>query len=500
MADARTGASETSPDPRRWRALGVLLLGQFAALLDVSVTNVALPSIGRSTGSSPSELQWIVTGYVLAFGLMPIIGGRLGDIGGRRRIFIVGLVGFVLASAAVGLSPDPLFIIVARVVQGLFGGVLGPQVSGYIQNAFPRSERGRAFGRLGLALALATALGPVVGGLLIALGGPEFGWRLVFFINLPIGITAIVLSLAWVKEGRAPNSTQRQRLDVPGAILLGIAILCVLFPIVELSTFRSGWIFLLFVPGAAFAALFLRREARLTDAESSPLLDLRLFHQRSFTIGVTFILLYFCGSTGLPLVLTLYLQQGIGFEPLQAALTVTSLAVGSAVSAPIAGRLVPRIGRPLVVLGVTLFIIGAALIAVIVAAAPSLTNPGAIILRLAFPLFLIGVGGGAVITPNQTLSLADVDRRIGGSAGGVLQTSQRIGAAIGQASIGAVFFAVIAGSAASTGQGSPAQQPQDFSAALIACVAAAIVFSLAALALGLLDLRATRRRRYRGGG
>ena len=500
MADAQASASETSSDPRRWRALWVLLLGQFAALVDVSVTNVALPSIGRSTGSSPSELQWIVTGYVLAFGLMPIIGGRLGDIGGRRRIFIVGLVGFVVASAAVGPSPDPLFIIVARVVQGLFGGVLGPQVSGYIQNAFPRSERGRAFGRLGLALAVATALGPVVGGLLIALGGPEFGWRLVFFINLPIGITAIVLSLAWVKEGRTPNSTQRQRLDVPGAILLGIAILCVLFPIVELSTFRSGWIFLLFVPGAAFAALFLRREARLTDAEASPLLDLRLFHQRSFTIGVTFILLYFCGSTGLPLVLTLYLQQGIGFEPLQAALTVTSLAVGSAVSAPIAGRLVPRIGRPLVVLGVTLFIIGAAWIAVIVAAAPSLTNPGAIILRLAFPLFLIGVGGGAVITPNQTLSLADVDRRIGGSAGGVLQTSQRIGAAIGQASIGAVFFAVIAGSAASTGQGSPAQQPQDFSAALIACVAAAIVFSLAALALGLLDLRATRRRRYRGGG
>ena len=337
MTDARASASESSPDPRRWRGLWVLLLGQFAALLDVSVTNVALPSIGRSTGSSPSELQWIVTGYVLAFGLMPIIGGRLGDIGGRRRIFIVGLVGFVVSSAAVGLSPDPVFIIVARVVQGLFGGVLGPQVSGYIQNAFPRAERGRAFGRLGLALAVATALGPVVGGLLIALGGPEFGWRLVFFINLPIGITAIVLALAWVTEARKPSSTQRQSLDVPGAILLGIAILCVLFPIVEFSTFRSGWIFLLLVPGAAFAVLFLRREARLTSAEASPLLDLRLFRQPSFTIGVTFILLYFCGSTGLPLVLTLYLQQGIGFEPLQAALAVTSLAVGSAVSAPIAG-------------------------------------------------------------------------------------------------------------------------------------------------------------------
>ena len=496
MTDERASARSTSPDPRRWRALGVLLLGQFAALLDVSVTNVALPSIGRSTGSSPSELQWIVTGYVLAFGLMPIIGGRLGDIGGRRRIFIIGLVGFVAASAAVGLSPDPVFIIVARVVQGLFGGVLGPQVSGYIQNAFPREERGRAFGRLGLALAVATALGPVVGGLLIALGGPEFGWRLVFFINLPIGITAVVLALAWVREARAPERAQRDKLDVPGAVLLGIAILCVLFPIVEFSTLRSGWIFLLLLPGAAFAVLFLRREARLTAAEGSPLLDLRLFRHPSFTIGVTFILLYFCGSTGLPLVLTLYLQQGIGFEPLQAALAVTSLAVGSAVSAPIAGRLVPRVGRPLVVVGVTLFIIGAAWIAIVVVAAPTLTDPSAIILRLAFPLFLIGVGGGAVITPNQTLSLADVDRRIGGSAGGVLQTSQRVGAAIGQASIGAVFFALAASSAASTGPGSPAQHPQDFSTAFVAGVGAATVFSLAALGLGLVDLRATRRRRF----
>jgi len=493
MTDERATA-EASPDPRRWRGLWVMLLGQFAALLDVSVTNVALPSIGRSTGSTPSELQWIVTGYVLAFGLMPIIGGRLGDIGGRRRIFIVGLVGFVVASAAVGLSPDPVFIIIARVVQGLFGGVLGPQVSGYIQNAFPRSERGRAFGRLGLALAVATALGPVVGGLLIALGGPEFGWRLVFFINLPIGITAIVLALAWIRDARRPSGA-RQTLDVPGAILLGIAILCVLFPIVEFSTFRSGWIFLLVIPGAAFAALFLRREATLTATEASPLLDLRLFRQPSFTIGVTFILLYFCGSTGLPLVLTLYLQQGIGFEPLQAALAVTSLAVGSAVSAPIAGRLVPRIGRPLVVVGVTLFIIGAVWIAIVVASGSTLTDPGAIILRLAFPLFLIGVGGGAVITPNQTLSLAEVDRRIGGSAGGVLQTSQRVGAAIGQASIGAVFFAVLAGSAASIAPGSPAQHPQDFSTALVAGIAAAIVFSLAALALGLLDLRATSLRR-----
>ncbi len=131
-----------SADPRRWRALAVLLMGQFASLLDLSVTNVALPSIGRSTGAGASELQWVITGYVLAFGLVPVIGGRLGDGRGRRRMFVVSMLGFVVASALVGLAPTPEVLIAARVVQGIFGGMIGPQVSGYIQNAFPPLERG----------------------------------------------------------------------------------------------------------------------------------------------------------------------------------------------------------------------------------------------------------------------------------------------------------------------------------------------------------------------
>jgi EmrB/QacA subfamily drug resistance transporter len=485
---------ESSFDPKRWRALTVLLLGQFAALLDVSVTNLALPSIGRSTGATPSELQWIVSGYILAFGLMPIIGGRLGDARGRRTLFIVGLTGFVVASAAVGLSPDPLFTIFARVVQGLFGGVLGPQVSGYIQNAFPKEERGRAFGQLGLTVGVAAATGPVLGGLLIALGGEQFGWRLVFFINVPIGIIAIILSLLWVREVKS-SAPKKARLDAPGAALLGLTVLSVLFPIVEYNTFRTPLLFLLLIPGALFGLLFVRREGRLTRGESSPLLDLRLFRHRSFTVGVVFILVYFCGSTGLPLVLTLYLQEGLGFLPLQAALAITALAVGSAISAPISGRLVSRFGRPLVVAGVTLFIIGAVSIAVIVRTNAMLTDPGTVILHLAFPLFLIGLGGGAVITPNQTLSLMDVDPKIGGSAGGVLQTSQRAGAAIGQASIGAIFFAFVAGSAVSASLGTPSAHPAVYADALTAGVAGALVFSLTALILGLFDLRATRRQR-----
>ncbi|HEY4269845.1 MAG TPA: MFS transporter [Galbitalea sp.] len=482
-------------DPRRWRGLFVLLLGQFCALLDVSVTNVALPSIGRATGASSSELQWVVSGYVLAFGLMPVIGGRLGDDHGRRRIFIIGVIGFVIASATVGLSPDPILIIVARVIQGLFGGIVGPQISGYIQSAFPRNERGRAFGGLGVTVGVATALGPVVGGLLIGLGGDQFGWRLVFFINVPIGIAAVILAMAWVSRLEPAAGKSPSRLDAPGAALLGLTILLVLFPAVELDTFHSGWLFLLLIPAGILLFAFVRRESRLTREHREPLLDLRLFRKPSFAFGTAFILLYFCGFTGLPLVLSLYYQQGAGFSALQAGLGVSAFAVGSAIAAPIAGRLVGRFGRPLVVVGVSVFMLSSVTIGIVVGSDRGLTDPTEIILRLAVPLFFLGIGGGAVITPNQTLSLADVDPAIGGSAGGVLQTSQRVGSAIGQAAIGATFFAAVGGAAASRVPGHPAAHPEAFAGALTVSIFAAVAFSLLALALGITDAAIGHRRK-----
>jgi EmrB/QacA subfamily drug resistance transporter len=484
-------------DPRRWRGLFVLLLGQFCALLDVSVTNVALPSIGRATGASSSELQWVVSGYVLAFGLMPVIGGRLGDDHGRRRIFIIGVIGFVIASATVGLSPDPILIIVARVIQGLFGGIVGPQISGYIQSAFPRTERGRAFGGLGVTVGVATALGPVVGGLLIGLGGDQFGWRLVFFINVPIGIVAVILAMAWVKKFEPAPGKSPSRLDVPGVALLGFTILLVLFPAVELDTFHSGWLFLLVIPAGVLLFAFIRRESRLTREHREPLLDLRLFAKPSFSFGTAFILLYFCGFTGLPLVLSLYYQQGAGFSALQAGLGVSAFALGSAIAAPIAGRLVGRLGRPLVVVGVSVFMLSSITIGIVVGSDRGLTDPTEIILRLVVPLFFLGIGGGAVITPNQTLSLTDVDPAIGGSAGGVLQTSQRVGSAIGQAAIGATFFAAVGGATASSVPGHPAAHPEAFAGALTVSIFAAVAFSVLALSLGITDAAIGHRRKSR---
>ncbi|HEY1532200.1 MAG TPA: MFS transporter [Galbitalea sp.] len=484
-------------DPRRWRGLFVLLLGQFCALLDVSVTNVALPSIGRATGAGPSELQWIVSGYILAFALMPVIAGRLGDTRGRRRIFFVGLAGFILASAAVGLSPVPLVMIAARVVQGLFGGLLGPQVSGYIQNAFPRSERGRAFGGLGIAVGVGTALGPVIGGLLIAAGGPAFGWRLVFFINVPVGITAIILAKLWVADLKPVARPGSLKLDVPGAVLLGGALLCILFPVVEINEFHNGWLFLLLAPGGALLAGFLRREQRLTRNGGSPLLNMALFRVPTFTTGAFFALVFFCSNTGIPLLMSLFYQQGLGFTALESGLGVSAFALGTVLGATVSGRLVSRIGRPLVVGAVCLFFLATLSISLVVHLSEGTTAPVAVILRLALPLFVLGIAGGSIVTPNQTLSLMDVDPRDGGTAGGVLQTAQRVGSTTGQTVLGTLFFLVVSGVTASTVEGRPAPDPDRFATGLDIGLVGSLVFSGAALILGIVDLRrkgqATRR-------
>jgi EmrB/QacA subfamily drug resistance transporter len=489
--DDDVSAAPPALDPHRWRALTVMLMGQFAALLDVSVTNVALPSIGHATGASTTELQWVVSGYILAFALMPVIGGRLGDSRGRRRVFLIGVIGFVLASACVGLAPTAGVVIAARVVQGLFGGMIGPQVSGFIQNTFSRQERGKAFGRLGLTVGVGTALGPVVAGLLIAAGGPDLGWRLVFFINVPIGIAAVALARLWVHEPPRPAGQAKAgaHLDIGGALLLGAGLLCVLFPVVEGGQAGAPVLFLLFVPAAVLLTAFVRREARLTRADAAPLLDLRLFRVPTFVTGVVFAIVFFCSNTGIPLVLSLFYQDGLGFTALQSALGVSALALGSVVGAPVAGRLVSRFGRPLVVGAVSVFFLATIVVGLVVYAAPTLTDPATVILRVAAPLFVLGVAGGAIVTPNQTLTLAEVDPVRGGAAGGVLQTAQRVGSATGQTVLGTVFVVAVAMAPRTLPGGTAATDAHAFDTALVCALVVSLVFSSAALTLSLFDLR-----------
>ncbi len=466
----------TALDPRRWLALLTCCSALFMTLLDVSVTNVALPSVARATGAGPSQLQWVVSGYTLAFGLVPVLAGRLGDDHGRRLMFQVGVGGFVVTSILAGLAPGAGLLIVARVLQGLSGGLINPQVSGLIQQMFSGRERGRAFGVLGTTVGVATALGPLVGGALIAVGGPEHGWRLVFFINVPIGLAVLALSRRLLPTDIALGS---HRLDLLGAALLGIATFCVLFATVQYDQLQDPRLAWAVVPALFFLGLFARRERRLTRSAADPLVDVRLFLRPSYTAGVLLALAYFPAMAGLPLVLALYYQDGLGYTALESGLGITAYAVGNAVSAPLAGRVVTRVGRPLVVAAALTFGLGAVALAVVA----EHTDGSHATLALAGPLFVMGVGSGALITPNQTLTLAEVDPAIGGTAGGVLQTAQRIGLAVGQAVIGAVFFA-------SLGSATPAGYAQ----ALGSAVVAALGFVVLALLVGTYDLVRTRSR------
>jgi EmrB/QacA subfamily drug resistance transporter len=472
---ARADAETTAEHAARWRALAVCLVAGGMCLLDVSIVNVALPSIRTGLSADDSDIQWVVAGYSLAFGVALVPAGRLGDARSRRAVFMAGVALFTVASAACGASQGPLWISVARVVQGIGGGMITPQVSGFIQNLFKGPERGRAFGLFGATIGVSTAIGPLLGGLLVQLGGADFGWRLVFYVNLPIGLLLLVLARMWLPlaaEGR------RQSLDPVGVALFAGATVLVLLPVVEGKQGQSladrPW-WLLGVAAGVFVAFYLW-ERWWTHRGRETLVDLSLTKVRSFVFGVGLGSLYFAGFTSIFIILTLYLQNGLHYSALQAGVAQVPFAVGSAVSAYLSGRLVERFGRALVVLGLVAITVALVAIDLVV---PDLG--GSVGLKLSPLLLLAGAGGGFVIAPNITLSLDEVDPARAGAGGGLLQTFQRVGSAIGVAVVLAQFFDRLASS-----RGDAAEA---FSTALHTTIG----LIGAALLLGLADLWRRRR-------
>ncbi|QUQ68376.1 major facilitator superfamily transporter [Kutzneria sp. CA-103260] len=466
----------SEPDPRRWKALTVSLAAGFMSLLDVSIVNVALPSVQNGLGASAGSVQWIVSGYALTFGLSLVAGGRLGDVLGRRVMFLISLTAFVVTSALAGAAPNETLLIGARLLQGLAAGLLTPQNSGLIQDLFRGAERGRAFGLLGATIGISTATGPILGGLILAAFGDETGWRWVFYVNVPVGVLAFVLALRWLpKRDRdgldGGGRGLRGRIDYVGAVLLGVAVLGVLLPIVESESGSTGPLWLIAALTPVFGLVFVWWERRVVARGGTPLLDLRLFTEVSgYSSGLLLGSVYFCGFAGIFLVMSLFLQKGLHYTPLQSGLTVTPFAVGSSIMAAVAGRLVSRLGRALTVAGLSLIMIGLAVVAVVVLLVPQDVIGGAI----AIPLLLAGIGGGAVISPNTTLTLECVPNSIAGVAGGALQTGQRIGTAIGTAVLATVFYATAAGG---------------FPAALSTTLGCAIGFMLVAIAIAVYELR-----------
>ena len=464
------------PDPRRWRALIVVLVAGFMVLLDVSIVNVALPSIARGLGADDSDLQWVVSGYALAFGLLLVAGGRFGDARGRRSTLMLGLAIFTLASAACGLARNPVMLIIARLVQGVGGGLVTPQNAGLIQNLFRGAERGRAFGLFGAVVGVSTAIGPLLGGLLIQFGGAQEGWRWIFFVNLPVGIVAMILAVRTVPHRRRQKG-ERTDYDPVGAVVLGLATLLVLLPFVESRTWSGGLKWTLLVPAALLGVLFVRWERWYGRRGREPMVDLALFGRRSYTFGAALALAYFVGFTGVFFIYALFLQDGMGYTALQSGLASTPFALGSAVGAWLGGRVITRIGSRLVAAGLVLVIVG--LLASWVAI--GLVDSPAVGWAVAAPFLVAGLGSGLVIAPNQTLALSEVPPRQGGAAGGVLQTGQRIGSAAGIAAVGSLYYSRLA----STGG--------DFSAAVRDGFVLIVAFVGVALAIAIADIVVNRR-------
>ncbi len=472
---------DAEPDPRRWPALGVCLVAGFMTLLDVSIVNVALPSIQSGLGATASELSWVVSGYALTFGLVLVSSGRLGDDRGRRRMFLLALALFTLTSALAGLAFDPTFLVVVRLLQGAAGGMLNPQVVGFIQQLFRGPERGRAFGLFGTAIGISTAVGPLLGGLLIQWGGDAEGWRWVFYVNVPIGLAALVAGARLLPRDR--TSDERRPLDLTGALLLGAAVVAVMLPLVESEQDPASAPWWLLAVGAVLLAAFAGWERRAMRRHGHPLVSFALLRTPSYAWGVTLGLVYFAGFTSIFFVLTLYFQNGLGYTPLQAGLVLTPFALGSAVSAALGGRIVSRFGAPLLVVGLAL--VAAGLLATDLLLGTGLANLGWVV---AGPLLVAGIGSGLVIAPNQTLTLADVPAREGGTAAGVLQTGQRIGSAVGISAVGAVFF----GHLTTTGG--------DWTAAISLGLTVTVALVGLALVVGIVEAVRTRTERAAGRG
>ncbi len=467
------GQAEYVPDPDRWRALGVCLLAGFITLLDVSIVNVALPSIRQGLGATTSDIQWVVSGYALAFGLLLVPAGRLGDARGRRLLFLTGLALFTVASALCGAALNPTWLVLARLLQGLAGGVVAPQVSALIQQMFRGAERGKAFGFFGAVIGLSTAVGPVLGGFVIQGLGAEYGWRGIFFVNLPVCLLALLLARVLLPGPETESAPCARDLDVLGVVLLGGGVALLLLPLVQERQWQGAGKWLLVPVALALLAAFARWEV-WHGRRAEPLVDMGLFRERSYALGSLLMLVYFAGFTSIFFIYTLYLQAGLGYSALTAGLATTPFAVGSGVAAAVSGRLVKRYGRTLVVVALTAVGAGLALTIVAVHEVPGAHVGWAV----AAPLLLAGLGGGCVIAPNQTLTLAVVPPAQGGSAGGVLQTGQRIGSAVGIAAAGSVFFARLAA------------RHGDWATAFQYGLAVSLAFVVLALVVGCADLRA----------
>jgi EmrB/QacA subfamily drug resistance transporter len=425
--------------PRRWLAAIVLIVGALMDMIDVTIVNVALPSIQRDLHASPTQLEWVVSGYMLAFAATLIIAGNLGDKFGRKRLFLSGAALFGLASLAAGLSGSGAELIAARVVQGTAAAAMAPQVLATFRAIFGRAERGKAFGVYGAMLGFASAIGLVLGGLLT--GANLFGWewRSVFYVNMPVAVAALIAGARLVPETKDPGA---RRPFVAGAVLLAGSLVAIVYPLLEGRQLGwPAWVWPLMAAGVAGLVVLGLIEARRTSNTVAPLLRAGLFRVPAFAAGMGVQLAFFAGMQGFFIAFALWLQAGQHFSPLKAGLTAVAFSVGSFIAAPVAVPLAQKAGRRILAGGAVLMVAGIGGVAL---AAPHVGVNGS-----PWPivpgLVVAGAGLALLVIPLVNVVLAAVPAEVAGGASGLFSTAQQLGGALGVALLGSVFFGYLNG-------------------------------------------------------
>jgi EmrB/QacA subfamily drug resistance transporter len=462
MASARDQAASLAPRARTL-AFATLTVAFVMDVLDSTIVNIAIPAIRTDLGAGPVAVQWMVAGYSMAFAMLLISGGRMGDVFGYRRMFIGGMLGFTLASLLCGVAPTPTALIVARLVQGATAACMGPQVLALVQLLYPPHERVAALSFFGVLGGLTAVLGPVIGGALIEANIAGLGWRAIFLINLPIGAGGIVAAWYLLPGGRSPDPL---RIDWAGNALVVALLFALVFPLIEARALDwPWWCFGLFATTVPLGVVLWWHLRRQTVRTGSALLDPAMFQDRSFSNGLLTSLVFAVAGGGFLLVLTLVLQVGLGLDPLSAGLLHIPFAVGVGLGISLLGRrILPRLGRSVLAVGSGAMALGVAGVTVTVATSGSVPLIGV-------ALLIAGLGMGTCAGPLSPIALARVDTRHAGAAGGALKTVQQLGNAGGAATVGTLFL-VIAGGATSAPETRAALIPAAISICLLLfCVA-----------------------------
>ncbi|MEU7425765.1 MFS transporter [Streptomyces sp. NPDC040750] len=433
---AGSGGSQGTPaDRRRWFALAIVMTAAFMDLVDVTIVNIAIPSIRRTAHASVGQIQWITAGYALAFAAGLITGGRLGDIHGRRRLFLVGIGGFTLASALCGFAVNPEMLVASRILQGGMAAMMVPQVLSIVHATFPAHERGKVFGLFGAIVGLGAVSGPLLGALLTEWNLFGLEWRPIFLINLPVGVVAFLLGRRFIGESRAPKAL---KLDLVGVALVSLGLLMLLYPLTRGR--ELGWPLWGYVCMAGALVVFgalIAYERRKAARDGSPLIELSLFRVKSFAAGIAVQTVFGVALGIFFLVWTLYMQIGLGWRPLRAGLTGVpfSLAVSTAAGLSVQ-KLVPRFGRKVLQAGALVMGLGVLLYL----GEAHRYGQSIASWQMALPLVVMGAGMGLIVAPLTDAVLSEVPREHAGSASGLINTVQQMGNALGLGLVSVVFF------------------------------------------------------------